>query len=175
MTTAADIEDREGRVARFVISGTAAPKERARARLVQPKGGKPFITMYTPAETAKYEARVKRLAQGAWGNNPVSLRPIDLQVTVYVEIPTSWPNWKQDAAARGVVVPTGVPDLDNFVKAISDAMNGVVYRDDGQIVQLDAVKIYAQPSEPGRVEVAVRENYRCGSWIKRADELSLLR
>ena len=68
-----------------------------------------------------------------------------------------------------------MPDVDNVVKAISDAMNGVVYRDDGQVATVDAVKLYAAAGAGGFVEVAVRENYRCGSWISRILDLVLLR
>lgn len=39
--------------------------------------------------------------------------------------------------------PSVRPDLDNFIKLLSDAGNGILWQDDGQIVRLNAEKIYA--------------------------------
>lgn len=167
--------DDTGQMIRFRLEGTAAPKERARHRIVTPKGRKPFISVYTPKETVEYEKRVAAVAGQAWGRPEPSMRPIELQVTVVVAIPDGWPKWKREAATRGEIAPTGVPDLDNIVKAIQDGMNKVVYRDDGQIVSTDAVKMYATDGGAGHVEVAVRENYRAGSWIAKLADLFLLR
>ena len=36
---------------------------------------------------------------------------------------------------------TGTPDLDNLIKAVSDALNGVAYEDDSQVVEMQAVKL----------------------------------
>jgi Holliday junction resolvase RusA-like endonuclease len=43
----------------------------------------------------------------------------------------------------GEIWPTTRIDLDNVTKAILDACNGIVYKDDAQIVRLHAVKQYA--------------------------------
>jgi len=40
------------------------------------------------------------------------------------------------------------PDLDNLVKGIQDAGNGILYRDDRQIAYLVAQKCYVCPKEP---------------------------
>ena len=44
-------------------------------------------------------------------------------------------------------MPTGRPDLDNLIKALTDACNGIVWRDDAQIVRLMAEKRYSE--QPG--------------------------
>lgn len=49
--------------------------------------------------------------------------------------------------------PAKRPDIDNLVKACTDALNGVLWRDDSQIVELAAEKRYAE--RPG-VEIHVR-------------------
>lgn len=36
------------------------------------------------------------------------------------------------------------PDLDNLIKFVTDAMNGVFYRDDAQIVKIAASKLYSE-------------------------------
>lgn len=39
--------------------------------------------------------------------------------------------------------PTRRPDLDNYIKLALDALNGIAWLDDSQIVQLNAVKRYS--------------------------------
>lgn len=38
--------------------------------------------------------------------------------------------------------PSVKPDLDKLTRAIGDALSGVVYKDDAQIIRLDAIKFY---------------------------------
>lgn len=48
--------------------------------------------------------------------------------------------------------PTSTPDVDKLARAVLDALTGVLYRDDSQVVQLMASKVYGR--DPGaRVEV----------------------
>ena len=53
-------------------------------------------------------------------------------------------------AAEGKIKPCKKPDSDNIAKAILDALNGVAYYDDSQIVELTIKKEYG---EAARVEV----------------------
>lgn len=39
--------------------------------------------------------------------------------------------------------PTGRPDIDNLVKMVADALNGLIYADDSQVVELRAIKTYS--------------------------------
>lgn len=41
------------------------------------------------------------------------------------------------------------PDVDNYVKALLDSMNGIVWRDDTQVVSLMASKEWSGPRDPG--------------------------
>lgn len=43
-------------------------------------------------------------------------------------------------------------DLDNFLKAILDALNGIAYRDDAQVVQISGSKKHGQPKIIIRLE-----------------------
>ena len=38
--------------------------------------------------------------------------------------------------------PTVKPDLDNYIKSVLDAMNGIILKDDSQIVSIEASKKY---------------------------------
>lgn len=45
------------------------------------------------------------------------------------------------------------PDVDKLVRSLGDAMNGVVFRDDAQIAEIDAAKFYTAGSEGVEIEV----------------------
>ena len=60
---------------------------------------------------------------------------------------------------NGLRFPTRKPDIDNVLKAVADALNGVAYHDDSQVVMIEAQKLFS--SEEGvRVTVtsAAEEN-----------------
>jgi Holliday junction resolvase RusA-like endonuclease len=50
----------------------------------------------------------------------------------------------------------GRPDGDNLLKAVQDAGNGLLWKDDSQIVVAKISKMYAGAGEPPHVEVLVR-------------------
>ena len=52
---------------------------------------------------------------------------------------------------------TYTPDLDNLVKLVSDALNGVFYKDDSQIAQLKSEKLYCDVEEEPRTEVHIEQ------------------
>lgn len=53
---------------------------------------------------------------------------------------------------KKVTWPARKPDLDKLARSVFDAMKGILYEDDGQIVQLVARKEYGLPE---RVEISV--------------------
>jgi Holliday junction resolvase RusA-like endonuclease len=55
-------------------------------------------------------------------------------------VPMSWSAKRQDAALRGEISPTSRPDVDNYVKAAFDMLNGIVVADDSLVVELVAIK-----------------------------------
>ena len=98
---------------------------------------------YTPRRTKKYEERVAEIARKEMGDKPPVKGAIKMTVSAYFQVPSSWPNWKQQAAQTGLLGHTHRPDLDNLGKSISDALNGIVYEDDSQIVEMNIKKGYA--------------------------------
>ena len=99
----------------LIIPGPPVPKARAR---VTRRG------TYTPARVRQYEQGVALIAQAACSRHACQWPTSEpVQVTVRAFLP--------DARRR---------DLDNVVKAITDALNGVAYVDDAQIVAVIASK-----------------------------------
>lgn len=161
---------------RFTIPHVGVPKGRARSRIVKPKKGKAFASHYTPAETRDFEALVKDFAAqavGGAGSAPLTC-PVDLLVEFRFAIPMAWPRWKRELAGRGLVHHTKKPDCSNLVKAIEDACNGVLFKDDGQVVGTIVDKAFTYGAEcivvhglrraglacqDGRDQVATLEGY----------------
>ena len=136
----------------FVVTGKPVGKGRPRAST---RGG--FVRMYTDAKTLGYEAAIADEAARAMSGAEPFETPMQMQVSCYYQITKSWPKKIKQEAIDEERFPNVKPDLDNVVKAILDALNGVVYRDDAQVVNLVATKRYA--TEP-RVEVYIFEKLK---------------
>ena len=79
-----------------------------------------------------------------------------VDLTFYMSIPTSWSKKKRIEADSGVIRPiVRSGDIDNCIKAIFDAGNGLLWQDDCIITDLHAKKRYT--AELARVEMIVKE------------------
>ena len=83
---------------------------------------------------------------------------------VGVELAFRWPRPKghyrsgqhaEQLRAAAPDVPIGKPDLDKLARAVLDALTGIVWVDDAQVVDLVLTKRYADLAGPG-VDVRVR-------------------
>lgn len=101
---------------------------------------------YTPAKTRSFEGALKYAAQQVMGERPPLEGPLRLEIEVVTPIAASWPKKRQEAARTGQELPTKKPDWDNFGKVV-DALNLVVWVDDGQICDGRVVKRYGD--KPG--------------------------
>jgi Holliday junction resolvase RusA-like endonuclease len=133
----------------FVVYGNPVGKGRPRATS---RGG--FVRMYTDAKTLGFESAVADEARIAMREWQAFNTPMQLQLSAYYPIPKSWSKKKRQMAMDGEIHPQVKPDLDNVMKAVLDAMNGVVYVDDSQVINMVATKRYS--SDP-RIEVYLHE------------------
>ena len=134
----------------FTVYGIPVPKARPRFRRI----GK-FVSTYTAPKTKTYEDQVRDAARLAMG----STEPLETPVSVYfylsVPVPASYSKKRTQACLSGEEKPIKKPDLTNVAKSLEDGMNGIVYKDDSQIVNLHLTKVYS--TEP-KVEVMVTED-----------------
>jgi Holliday junction resolvase RusA-like endonuclease len=98
---------------------------------------------YTPRSTAEFEARVGWAAKIAMRGRQPLWGPLRAVVRFELPIPASWSAEERAKAIVGERMPTGPADVDNYLKAVFDGMNGIVFGDDAQIVELSARKIYS--------------------------------
>jgi len=122
----------------FVIPGVPLGKGRARS-VVRGK----HVRHYTPEKTAKYESTASLAGYQAMAGRPPIEGPVMAMLTIKLPISASWSKRKQAAALAGTELPTKKPDADNVIKAVFDAMNGVVWVDDTQVVDMVVRKRYA--------------------------------
>ncbi len=135
----------------FIVPGEPQGKGRPRIGKIGQ-----HARMFTPAKTVAYEGLVAQAAQTAMDGAPLIEQPVRLELDVLCSVPASWSQKKQAQALAGAIRPAKKPDADNVLKAICDGMNGVVWKDDVQAVDVLLRKVYAQT--PGvRVRVAVLE------------------
>jgi len=118
----------------FFVAG--APVGKARPRFSKASG-----RAFTPQKTANAGAFVKSEALRQVGQ-PVLVGPLELQLTATAAVPESWSNKKRAAALAGEIKPTGKPDLDNLAKLYADALNGILWKDDSQLVRMALEKRY---------------------------------
>lgn len=130
----------------FTVPGDPVPKKRPRLGKI---GDKPVV--YTPAETRAYEQVVATVAKVAMAGRDKLTGPLSAQMTFWLPIPPSWKGVKLAEAIAGNIAPTSYPDVDNLVKSLLDGCNGIVFRDDAQIVSLSAQKCYVPDAKPRAV------------------------
>ena len=106
---------------------------------------------YTDAKTRNYEALLRDYAQEAMDGGPLMEGPVRVEVEALFPIPESWSKAKKRRAAEGGEFP-GRPDVDNILKVI-DALNGIVWKDDRQVVSAWAGKFFTAGAPHLRVKV----------------------
>lgn len=134
---------------RFTVPGLVQSKGRPRfAR----QGN--FVRSYTPEKTVEYENLVRLCYRQDYPDIRLS-GALKATIYAYFPIPKSVSKKKHAEMAENKVLPiTSSKDIDNCVKAILDALNGIAYDDDRQVVELHAYKLY---SDTPRAEIEIEE------------------
>lgn len=133
----------------FLVPGPPTGKARPRFNT---KTGR----TYTPAGTTRAENRVLY----AWieADHPrFDLGPVALHVEAVLERPKGHyrTNGLLGAAGERAPWPTKVPDADNLLKLVADALNKQAYRDDSQIVHATVIKRWANNGEGEHLRVSL--------------------
>ena len=126
-----------------IVQIPGRPIAKGRPRFTQSARG---VHVFTPARTADWEAVVQAEMRKVC---PHPLEgPLELSVSFNFHYPRNWPKAKREAAEEGELFwYEGKPDLDNLVKLVKDAGNGIIWRDDAQVVKLEADKCYSVENE----------------------------
>lgn len=102
--------------------------------------GRPRFTRagrtYTPTQTAQYEQLIRQAYLQAGGAEYDC--PVTVLICAYSPIPKSESKAMRKQMQDGQLVPCVKPDLDNIVKIVLDALNGVAYKDDALVCGISA-------------------------------------
>ena len=107
---------------------------------------------FTPKETVQFQNCVKLFFCQAAPDWQPHEGPVTMDVRSFFEVPKSW-SAKKRAATIGRPVMCSKPDWDNLGKNISDALNGIAYRDDAQVYDGRVSKQYTDGAP--RTEVII--------------------
>ena len=97
-----------------------------------------FVQVFEKKEVTDWKRTIQAQAIAVKPEIPLS-GPLQMSLVFYLPRPASLP--------KRVLHHVKRPDIDNLFKALADALNGIAYVDDSQIVRLCAAKVYSE--QPG--------------------------
>ncbi|MBQ8093384.1 MAG: RusA family crossover junction endodeoxyribonuclease [Clostridia bacterium] len=135
----------ESRIIQFSVPGE--PRGKARPRVVNGHA-------YTPSGTVSYEAGVVLAYRNRYADRIRWEKGVPLKMKITACYPRPGTPSRNVRLRDKMQQPTRKPDADNIGKIVADALNGIAYYDDAQIVDLRVRKIY---SDDPYVVVEIRE------------------
>ena len=149
------------------IPFTPVPKARPKFQS-KGKGGRDlgFVRTYDPQQKQQIEFKKYvrwYLRKYHKGFIPFA-GPIQVSMCFYMPMLKSWPEFKKEAISCGKAVPYHEvkPDLSNLFKFPEDCLNGILWKDDGQVSSFSAFKVYGEPPE---TVIEIRELHKI-DWQK---------
>lgn len=145
----------------FTVPAVPVAQPRQRHRVIQ-AGGRTFASNYLPKSDPvnAFKAACQVAASQAYSGPPLD-EPISMAI-VFV-MPRTKPSWLKKespwfaAWKAGERIPHAVKrnDRDNLMKSVQDALNGLVYADDGLIYAGQPEKWLASETEQPHVEIVI--------------------
>lgn len=129
----------------FTVPAVPVAQPRQRHRVVT-SGGRTFAQNYTPAKSpvSEYKATLRLAASQAYQGPPLE-GPLSVSLLFLF-------NAKSKRARKPKATR---PDCDNLAKSTLDALNGLLFIDDGQVVKLAIEKWHADGTEQPHVLVSI--------------------
>lgn len=134
----------------FTVEGKPQGKARARTFYNKRLGRMQSIT---PEQTKSYEDLI-RWSYTAAGGKYLGETTLQVDIQAFYPIPKAFSKAKTNDAVTQKLRPTTKPDCDNIIKVVLDALNGVAYYDDKQVICVSCNKYYG---ETGYLKVTITE------------------
>lgn len=139
-------------VVSFFVAGTPKPQGSKRA-FVHPKTRRAILTESAGAALKdwRYDVKTTAIMKMAGKDMIVTPKAVMLKVNFILPRPVSLPKTKPTPLAAKK------PDTDKLLRAIGDALTGVVYSDDSQVIELHGFKRVAELGETPGAHIFVQE------------------
>ncbi len=99
-----------------------------------------YVGTYNPQESEESKT-MWHISQAMEGRKPLDV-PLELMMTFFMPIPNSLPKCKRNVIESNPIHGKK-PDIDNLIKHVLDAANGILFVDDRQIHSIRARKKYS--------------------------------
>ena len=126
----------------IVVAGEAVPLKAPQFRNIKTRDGRQFTSAYQPSHVKKYQTHIRMQAEAAMHDRDPMTGPLVLAATFVMPMPKSFSKRRVGQALIGAERPITRPDCSNLLKALEDAMTGIVYRDDAQLVEVHVRKVF---------------------------------
>lgn len=113
---------------------------------------RPYVRVYDPPKVKNFKRILRSLAVHQYSRPPL-LGPLSVSLTFYRPVQKSISQTERERRLSNESKPVVKPDVDNYVKATLDALTGVLWHDDSQIVKLVSEKRYG---ETGKIIISVK-------------------
>lgn len=101
-----------------------------------------FAKAYDPKKSRDAKSYIRLAAAEALEGQAPLEGPLVVNITTIRPVPKSASQRKIKEMLAGAIVPITKPDVSNYVKLVEDALNGVAWLDDSQIVDSVSSKRY---------------------------------
>lgn len=130
----------------FFAAGTAKPKGSHKAMLI---AGHARLAPASAGERG-WRAAVSNAAAAAMRAERVQPLEgcVEVHMAFYSQRPTSHRSARGDVKPGRPPRPPTAPDADKLARSVGDALNGVCWRDDAQVVRLVVDKLYTDEAQP---------------------------
>lgn len=115
------------------------------------------VRAHDPRKNVNYKAYIQLIAAESKPDAPVVV-PVRLGLKIYRSIPKSWSKKRKASADAGQIRPTTKPDISNVLKGVEDALNGIWYHDDSQIVEYGEIGKWYSTCPRIEIEMETIEN-----------------
>lgn len=115
------------------------------------RGG--HVRVYDHPKVKQFKNLLRGLATEQYDKPPMT-GALSVSLLFYRPVQKSISNVERQRRLSNQHKPTVKPDADNYVKSALDALNGVLWNDDAQIVKLTAEKRYG---EKGKIIITVTQ------------------
>lgn len=112
-----------------------------------------YVRVYDPPKVKQFKSLLRSLAVNQYSRPPM-LGPLSVSLTFYRPVQSSISRSERERRLSNESKPVVKPDTDNYIKSTLDALNGVLWHDDAQIVKLTGEKRY---SDKPKITVSVKQ------------------